>query len=228
MLNVGGYLPLSLSDYPGKVASVVFLQGCNWRCGFCHNGDLLKAGVCRGFSEGFVFDKIRIGAKALQGIVISGGEPTCQDGLEGFITSIKSEFSGLLVKLDTNGTNPKVIKNLVDEKLVDFISMDIKTSKNKYEKLTRAREFVYRDIEESVDILKGSGVEYELRTTVVPGFFDKEDREEIKGVVNGVKKYILQSFDSHHVLDKRFSLLKGVNESFLTEYKSNFANCQVR
>jgi len=226
MLNVGGYLPLSLSDYPGKVASVVFLQGCNWRCGFCHNGDLLKTGVCRGFSEDFVFDKIKIGAKALQGIVISGGEPTCQEGLQDFIISVKDRHPNLLIKLDTNGTNPKVIKELVDNKLVDFISMDIKTSKSKYEKLTRAREFIYRDIEESVDILKGCGIEYELRTTVVPGFFDKEDRDEIKGVIDGVKKYVLQSFDSHHVLDKRYSMLKGMSN--LAEYKSNFVNCQVR
>ena len=140
-MNIGGFLSLSLCDYPGKVAAVVFSNGCNYRCPWCHNGHLLRGADSpdhRVIPEDVILSRLSELKNRLQGVVVTGGEPTIQPDLRNFITRIKT--IGLLVKLDTNGSNPSVVRDLVGKGLVDFIAMDVKAPWAKYGFLTGLAE----------------------------------------------------------------------------------------
>jgi pyruvate formate lyase activating enzyme len=163
---IGGFQPFTLSDFPGHVAAIVFTQGCNWRCSYCHNRSLLKLKrpVQDLVPETYVLDFLLQRCNNLDGLVITGGEPTIQEDLPRFIRKVR--HLGLLIKLDTNGSRPEVIRHLLDEQLLDYIAMDIKAPFEEYESITR-RSVNTDALQTSIDLIKNSGVPYEFRTPLV-------------------------------------------------------------
>ena len=193
-----GLQKMTLLDYPGKIACTVFLGGCNFRCPFCHNSELFmgKPEKLMEDEEFFAFLKSRQGL--LDGVCVSGGEPTLYKNLPEFLARIKE--LGFLVKLDTNGYRPEVINNLIDKNLVDYIAMDVKNSPAMYAQTVGLETVDLASIEESLRILIGGSVDYELRTTLVRPFHDATSLQDmgqwITSVVTGKKpkKLFLQSF----------------------------------
>lgn len=217
---IGGLQKLTLVDYPGKVAATVFLIGCNFRCPFCHNPDLVspeRANQVEGRISETDFSRFLDSKKDLiEGVCITGGEPTIQPDLIEFIRKIRQK--GFLVKLDTNGSNPEAIGKLVGEKLIDFIAMDIKSSLENYFKAAGIK--VDSDkISKSVDLIKNSGIDYEFRTTVVPGIVEKEDIQKIAEWLNGSKKFALQQFQNKKVLDKKLESVQPYPDETLKEFQ---------
>ena len=200
-MRICGLQKLTLLDYPKKTACTVFLGGCNFRCPFCHNGNLAEENYDTLISEDEFFSFLKKRSGLLDGVCITGGEPTLNPDLKDFIEKIKS--LGYLVKLDTNGTNPKMLLELIQNNLIDYVAMDIKNSKSFYSETAGISGLELEKIEESVRILKTSGIDYEFRTTVVSELHTKENIEDIGKWLKGSKKYFLQSFrDSEFVLKK--------------------------
>lgn len=201
---IGGFQKLTLIDYPGKVATVVFTIGCNFRCSFCHNPDLIKPSpemVKVGWENEknfFTFLEKRRGL--LDGVCVTGGEPTVQPDLIPFLERIRS--MGFLIKLDSNGLKPEVLKEVLKRKLADHIAMDIKHTPEKYP-LAMGAEVDMEKIKESVELIKKSGLPYEFRTTVVPGIHTEEDFDMIGKWIRGTKNYYLQPFRDDIVFDPR-------------------------
>lgn len=195
-------MKLTLLDYPGKVACTVFLQGCNFKCPFCHNASLVKS-IDEPIDEKDFFKFIESRFGILDGVCITGGEPTIHTGLCEFVKKIKSV--GYSVKLDTNGSNPDVLKKLIDDGLVNFVAMDIKNAPSKYEQ-TCGTDMSLENVRQSIEILKSSGIDYELRTTVVKELHTDADFKELGEFISGVPKYFLQAFkDSGNILGKGMS-----------------------
>lgn len=196
-MQIGGVQKTSLLDYPDKISSIVFTQGCNFRCGYCHNPELIAitkepAWTCAGFFE---FLNTRKGK--LDGVVITGGEPCIQSGLIDFIKQIKNmEF---LVKLDTNGTFPDVLRQSLP--YLDYIAMDIKAPLDKYKAITRVDADTEK-IKESINIIMQSPVDYEFRTTVVKEQLTFDDFDKIGDLIKGAKRYYLQKFVPSKTLDR--------------------------
>lgn len=199
-MRICGFQKTTLLDYPGHVAATLFTGGCNFRCPFCHNGDLVKdTGEQPGISgeEIFAFLKKRKGI--LEGICVTGGEPTLQPDLGEFLRRVKE--LGYLTKLDTNGYRPEVLRELLKENLLDYIAMDIKAGWEHYPKATGVSCFDSGKIKESIALIRGAGIPYEFRTTVVRGIHRTEEFEEIGRFLEGVDAYFLQSYqDSGAVL----------------------------
>ncbi len=188
---LGGLQKLTLLDFPGKTACTVFTLGCNFRCPFCHNASLVRGRAAQlPEEEFFSFLKKRQGI--LDGVCVTGGEPTLHPDIEDFLAKIKG--LGYAVKLDTNGSNPKALKSIVSKGLCDYVAMDIKNSKSKYLATSGVTKDILCDIEESVEFLLSGRVDYEFRTTVVDPFHEKEDFYEIGEWLKGAKKYFLQNF----------------------------------
>jgi len=167
MMNIAGLIKTSFVDYPGKIASVVFTQGCNLRCGYCHNHSLIeKNDASTGIQPEEVFKFLAKRNEMIDAVVISGGEPTLQKNLHVFIEELKAR--SLLVKLDTNGTNPDILRTLLEDELLDFIAMDIKAPFSKYAGITGTSRLELVSIRESVEVIKNSGLAYEFRTTLCP------------------------------------------------------------
>ena len=190
---IKGFQKTRLLDFPGHVASTVFTAGCNFRCPFCHNASLvLHPNGNDVFSEKEILSQLNKRKNLLDGVCVTGGEPLLQPDLDLFLGEIKA--MGLKIKLDTNGSNPKRLQKLIDQKLIDAVAMDIKNCKEKYAQtcgLTHEPE----EIEESIDLLMASDLSYyEFRTTVVKEFHTKEDLEKIAKRLRGCKHYFLQSF----------------------------------
>ncbi len=226
---IAGIQKTTLIDYPGKVAATLFLFGCNFRCGFCHNPELIGELKTKTISEKEVLDFLQNRKEFLEGVCITGGEPTIQKDLQDLIRKIKN--IGLDVKLDTNGTNPEMLKNLIDENLLDCIAMDIKTGYGKYHKLTNTKTNLEK-IKKSIRIIINSKVNHEFRTTVIPEFYDKEDIKEIKEMLKGAKKYYLQKFIPKKTLDPAFLKKKPLTEKEMKDLrdsiKDHFEVCEVR
>jgi pyruvate formate lyase activating enzyme len=205
-VNIGGLQKLTLIDYPGHIAATVFTVGCNLRCPFCHNPELIsnfEFQISNDLENEF-FDHLKNRQGRLEGVCITGGEPTIQSDIVDFIRKIKN--LGYKVKLDTNGTRPDVLRILFSEKMLDFVAMDIKSSKIGYNKTTNSKVDLER-IRLSVDLIRNSGVDYEFRTTIVPGLHNESDFEKIGKWLEGSKKYVLQAFeDKGKILDPK---LKG-------------------
>ena len=174
---ISGLQKMTLLDYPGKVACTVFLQGCNFRCPFCHNSDLLGKDAPQTIpvEELMAFLRKRVGL--LDAVCVTGGEPTLQPGLEDLLTDIKA--LGYLVKLDTNGNRPQVLKALVEKGLVDYVAMDIKNSPARYGQTAGVPGMSLTQLEESIRYLLAGNVDYEFRTTVAEELHDKTAFEEI-------------------------------------------------
>lgn len=204
---------LSLLDYPNKVSCILFTRTCNFRCPFCHNGLTLLEDheTVVTFDEVISFLKKRQGI--LDGVVISGGEPTLMPDLVEKIRIIKD--LGFLVKLDTNGTNPDTLLDLLDEHLIDYVAMDIKNSLEKYD-LTAGAKVDKEKILKSIDILKNSGIEYEFRTTLIDEFHSKNDMYSIGKLLEGCPYLYLQKFQiSDGVINKN---LHPVDEDKVNEF----------
>lgn len=201
---IGGFQKTSLLDYPQKIACIVFTPKCNFKCGYCHNPELSANSLNKDravidLPSFFAFLDKRVGK--LDGVVITGGEPTLQEGLIDFIREVKDK--GFCVKLDTNGSNPNILKHLIDEKLVDYVAMDIKAPVDKYEEVTK-NPLAASKVKISIDILLNSGIDYEFRTTVVSEQLEINDFEKIGQMIKGAKKYFLQKFIPSKTLDESF------------------------
>ena len=201
-MQIGSLQRFSLIDYPGKLCAIVFTQGCNFRCPYCHNPELVNP---KEFTEGIAHDEIFSFLEKRRGkldaVSITGGEPTIQDGLVGFIKKIKD--LGYLVKIDTNGTMPDIIKVLLGEKLLDSIAMDVKAPLDKYKKTVKASVDTGR-IEESIRLIMNSGIDYEFRTTIVKSLLDEAGIKKIGHVIKGADCYVLQKFVPSKTLSPRF------------------------
>lgn len=198
---IDGFQKLTLVDYPNVLATLVFTRGCNFRCSFCQNSPLLECSNEKGlFSVEEIINYLKKRKGLLEGVVITGGEPLLQSDIKDFIKEIKN--LGYLVKLDTNGSFPKKLKELIDENLLDYIAMDIKNIKSKYEKVTDSKVSI-KNITESINIIKDSNVDHEFRTTIVKEFHSIDDIEKICDFIGKNEKYYLQNFEnSSNVIDK--------------------------
>ncbi|MDD3643341.1 MAG: anaerobic ribonucleoside-triphosphate reductase activating protein [Candidatus Krumholzibacteria bacterium] len=181
-MTIGGFQRFTLSDFPGRVAAIVFTQGCNFRCPYCHNASLIPATPPpgRAVPERYVLDCLRARAGRIDGVVVTGGEPTVQDDLPLFLRAIRE--IGLAVKLDTNGGRPDVIRRLVGEGLVDFIAMDVKGPLERYRRCAGV-PVPPEAIAESMEIVSGGGVEHEFRTTVMEGLLSGSDLEAVARLI---------------------------------------------
>ena len=189
-MEIGGFLPLSLCDFPSRPAAVVFTQGCNFRCPFCHNGGLLamKAGT---ISPRDVLDRLAQRRGLLEGVVVSGGEPCLQSDLPAFCASVKA--LGLAVKLDTNGSRPWVLRDLIARKLVDYVAMDVKAPPHLYAKLAGV-DVDWDVIRESIRILAAEEVPHHFRTTFVTPLLREDDLAEIVSLLPANATHVRQEF----------------------------------
>lgn len=212
---IRGIQKTSLIDFPGKIATTLFLDGCNFRCGYCYNVDLvLCSKKLENYREEEILEFLKSRKGFIDGVCLTGGEPCLHADLKEFIAKIKS--LGLLVKLDTNGANPEALKELIQAKLIDYIAMDIKAPLEKYENVVK-RKIDPKKIQQSIDLIKGSGIEYEFRTTVVPSLFSKEDILAIGRWIKGSKRYFIQQFRPEKTLDKEFQKEKPYSIEQLKE-----------
>jgi len=227
---IKGFQRLSLIDYPGKLCSIIFVAGCNFRCPYCYNVELVEnPGKLKTITEEEIIDFMKTREGLLDGVCITGGEPTIQKGLEGFAKKIKD--IGFLVKIDTNGSNPKVLKKLIEKKLVDYIAMDVKAPLEKYEKIIKGKIDLEK-IQESIDLIRKSYIDYEFRTTVVPKFFDEKDALAIGKWLKGSKNYYIQQFRTGKTLDAKLKNEKPYAperlEKFAEILKPFFNSVKVR
>ena len=195
-MEIHGFNKTTLLDYPEHIAATVFTGGCNFRCPFCHNGELVLDSGCQPLiPEEEVLSYLKKRQGILQGVCVTGGEPALQKDLKEFLRKIKE--SGYPVKLDTNGYMPGVLWDLLQEKLVDYVAMDIKASRENYAAAAGLQHMDISRIEESISILKSSGIPYEFRTTVVKGIHRVEEFEDIGRWIAGCPAYYLQSYEEN-------------------------------
>ena len=207
-MKICGFQKMTMLDFPGKVACTVFTGGCNFRCPFCHNA-LLVTDIDNDntFDEDEIIAYLYKRKGIIDGVCITGGEPLLQKDITEFLRKVKA--TGMPVKLDTNGSYPKKLKELVSEGLVDYVAMDIKNSKEKYALTVDLPDFDLGKVEESVSFLLSDTVDYEFRTTVVKEFHTQEDIVSIAEWIKGAKKYFLQGFvDSGNLIGSGMSALK--------------------
>ena len=202
-MNIGGLLKNSMIDYPGKLSCGIFLSGCNFDCPYCHNPDLVKdcSGRAAEFDPANVYRFIENRQGFLDGVVISGGEPTLQEDLFELCRRIKN--MGFPVKLDTNGSRPRVIKRLIDEGLVDYIAMDLKTDPRSYATYIKANCNTSA-ILSSIDVIMDSAIAYEFRTTCVKPIVTPKVIENISRLIEGASLYALQRFHKSRMLRPDF------------------------
>lgn len=227
-MNISGFTKLTLIDYPKKTACIVFTQGCNYNCGFCHNSGLIKCQKQNMIDEEEIFSYLDKRKKLIEGVVISGGEPTIQKGLIPFIKKIKEK--GFFVKLDTNGSNPEVLKKILDENLVDYIAMDIKNIFDEYNSIVNMKLVNINKIKESISLIKNSNIDHEFRTTIMKNYHNVDKITQICEFLGKEQKYFLQNFeDCDSVLDK--NLISFTNEmlsNIQNTLKEKFPNVVVR
>lgn len=226
---ISGMQKLTLLDYPGKTACLLFTQGCNFRCPFCHNKDLLENNKPDlPVSEEEVFNYLNKRQGILDGVCITGGEPLLQKDIESFIKKIKD--MGFKVKLDTNGSCPATLKKLLDNNLLDYIAMDVKDDFSSYDKTSGIAAINIENIKKSIDIIENSNVEYEFRTTVVKELHDYNHLEHICEYIGKNAKYYIQNYrDCDTVLNRG---LTGFSETELLDIekrlKVTYPNVMIR
>jgi len=210
-IRQAGFLPTTLLDYPGEVSSVIFLPGCNLTCPYCHNPTIVHPEIDTLDVIEDVLNAIYKRKNLIGAVVISGGEPTLYEDLNEYIEMFKGW--GLKVKLDTNGTNPSLIKTLKP----DYIAMDLKTSLDKYPAIGFSDSV---KILESLNWLKVSGIDYEIRTTAAPIIFTKSDLISILPLLSGVERYFITNFNRGNTLDPSYN----INEPYSVEELEEFKN----
>lgn len=217
-MNIRGLFKTSLIDYPGKVSSVIFTGGCNLRCGYCHNPGLaVNSSDLEKFEDDAIFDFLERRKGLIDGVTVSGGEPAIDKDLIPFLERVKS--LGLLVKLDTNGFFPDVVSECFEKRLLDYVAVDVKTSRAKYRSLT-GKNISFEKILTTLDLIKKSLIDYEIRTTCVPGFVTVEDIQRIGESTGRVKKYYLQQFvNTNLLLDDSIRQLSPYTSDYLNLLK---------
>ena len=228
-MKIGGLQKTSLLDYPEEISAIIWTVGCNFNCPFCYNKDLVNGNV-ELIPEEEILGFLKKRQGLLEGLVISGGEPLMQKDITDFAAKVKR--LGYLVKVDTNGTYPEKLKELIDKKLVDYVSMDVKAPKNKYIKLSGVKTDV-KKISESIEVIRSSAPDYEFKTTFVPDLLKKEDVVDIAKWLKGSKRFYLQQFKndteviSSKLLEKQLYPSKYLKET-LNEIKPYFDECYIR
>tara|TARA_Y100000310_G_C20668309_1_gene808845 strand:- start:564 stop:1262 length:699 start_codon:yes stop_codon:yes gene_type:complete len=222
--NIKGLQPVSLIDFPGQISAVLFFSGCNMKCQFCHNPELvLTPNQGENFDEEKIFNYLESRRGKIDGLVITGGEPTLQEGLKEFIQKVKAR--GFLVKLDTNGLLPDKLEELIP--IIDFVAMDIKSSLKNYSNICGVK-IDQEKIKKSVELIKENAKDYEFRTTVVKGLVSKEDIVDICNWLKGSKKYAIQQFDKRQKLIndevKKFPIYTKEEMSDFKEYCQEYFN----
>jgi pyruvate formate lyase activating enzyme len=244
-MKICGLQKTTLIDFPGRVAATIFLGNCNFRCPWCYSSELVLPEIMAKqpeIQEKTFFDFLKKRKGLLQGLVICGGEPTLNKELPIFIKKIKK--MRYAVKLDTNGSNPKMLKRLIDKKLIDYVAMDLKAplspriqnSKPEIPSLSYGKaagaKVNMENIKKSIKLIKDSGIDYEFRTTVVPGLHTKEDIIQIARDISPAKKYFLQNFRPEKTVNQNFEKIKPYPKEFLLEIQKIiapfFETCQVR
>ena len=200
----GGFQKLTLLDYPGKVACTLFTKGCNFYCPFCHNALLVDGEETGEYTEEYILDFLKKRYGILDGVCITGGEPLINKEIKDFIKKVKE--LGYSIKLDTNGSFPKELKDLAENKLIDYVAMDIKNSIAKYPQTSGCEKLDTNIIEESIDFLLSGKIDFEFRTTVVRELHTISDIQDIGVRIKGAPKYFLQNFvDSGHIIGENLS-----------------------
>lgn len=226
-MNISGLEKLSVTDYPGYVSCIVFTQGCNFNCLFCHNSSLIpfKKGS---ITEEEVLAYIEKRKNILDGVVITGGEPLLQSNIKEFIKKIKK--IGLKVKLDTNGSNYTLLKELIDDALIDYIAMDIKSDMTNYEQLTGFKKNNFDSIKDTIKLIENSNIDYEFRTTIIKEYHNLDNIINICKLINPKSKYYLQNYiDSENVLTKGLSgFTKEELQSMENKLREKYSNITVR
>lgn len=212
-----GIQKTSLTDFPEKIATVLFTPGCNLRCPFCHNWRIVVDPKPPFLNEENTFRILESRKRFVDAVVVTGGEPTLHKELPKFLKRLKEK--GFAVKLDTNGFYPQVLEECLAH--VDYVALDVKTSLEKYAKLG-AKDT--KDLLHTIDILKSGKVDYEFRTTVVPEFVNAEDIQRIGEIVKGVKTLALQQFVPDDTLDKNFTTVKPYSPEKITEFAEKLKN----
>ena len=204
-MQIQGLQKLTLLDYPGRTACTVFLSGCNFRCPFCHNAPLLTAADEDGMDEDELLAFLKKRRGLLDGVAVTGGEPTLYPSLPDLIRRIRE--MGFLVKLDSNGTLPEMLEHLLREELLDYVAIDIKNAPSRYAKTCGAD--VIEQVKKSAALLKNSNIDYEFRTTVCHPFHSPECMEEIGRWLRSAKRYYIQPFvDSGNLLGSGISAME--------------------
>lgn len=202
-MKIGGLQKISLIEYPSLISAVVFTQGCNFRCGYCHNPELVHP---RLYTETLLEDELFAFLEKRRGkldaITITGGEPTIQRDLTSFVKQVRE--LGYFIKIDTNGSHPDILYRLIDNKMIDYIAMDIKGPLEKYQSMTGCKVDVDK-IRQSVELIITSGILYEFRTTIVKSLLKPSDIFKIGALINNARLYFLQQFIPNKTLDARFS-----------------------
>jgi len=234
-MEIKGLIGVSLVDWDGKVASVIFLPGCNMRCPFCYNTKLvLHPNEMPTIQFGKVKDYLKKNKGWIDGVVLTGGEPTLHEELPVLCEEIKK--LGLLVKLDTNGTNPSMVRELIGRRLVDYVAMDVKAplTEDAYSRASGVdMTELLKSVEETIDTLLDSRVEYEFRTTLVPTLHEASNIEKICERIKGCRKYALQNFKADvETINPNFQGLKPFSkteiENLSSTAKSHIANTILR
>jgi len=228
-MKIGGFQKTSLQDYPEEISSIIWTVGCNFRCPFCYNKDIVF-GKVKDISEDEVLSFLEKRKGMVDGLVISGGEPLMQDDIIEFAEKVKK--IGYLVKIDTNGMYPEILKELIDKKLVDYIAMDIKAPKNKYDNLSGVKTDI-KKIGKSIEIILSSSVDYEFKTTFAPDLLTKKDIVEIAKWLKGSKRFFLQQFNNEpNLLSSKLQKLSPYSKDelidTLMDIKPYFGYCDVR
>lgn len=238
---IGGLQKTTLIDYPGKIAATIFLLGCNFKCPWCYSRELVLQKEIENhpkLPEEYIFDFLKEKKGMLDGVVICGGEPTLQKKLPDFCRKIKK--LGFFIKLDTNGSNPEMLKELIKKELVDYIAMDIKApfSGKKYNKAVGLKSDL-KKIKESVGVVRNSGIDFEFRTTIVPEIHELKDIEKIAKDLSAIFgkeskkiKYFLQNFRPEKTVDDSLKNKRPYSDEIMEEMKMAckkfIENCEIR
>ena len=228
-MNISGIQKLTLLDFPGKLACTVFTSGCNFRCPFCHNASLVLPGMSDHIDEQEVFSFLKKREGILEGVCITGGEPCLQPDLEAFIRKVRE--LGFAIKLDTNGSFPEKLSSLLEKGLLDYVAMDIKTSKERYSEVCGVQnEKLLENVQKSVEILKSSSVPHEFRTTTARELQTKEDFEKIGRWLSGEKRYFIQQYEASGELvgDEMTPYEKEELTEFAKVMKNFVENVEIR
>lgn len=217
-MKIGGFQTFSLNEYPGRISAIVFVQGCNFRCPYCHNPELVDPSRFGApWPTDRVLEALAVRRGLLQGVVITGGEPTLQEDLDAFIGEIRN--LGFAVKLDTNGSDPETLECILSAGIVEHVGLDVKAPLGKYPAVVRA-EIPPSIIKRSIAIVLASGVDHEIRTTWLPSLLTIDDLLEIAGMVRGCRRWAIQRFVPAKTLDPATIGERGPDDASLETVRS--------